>query len=216
MLTGNLKGDDYEAQLALGARFGSIKQFKMVLTDLAIKRKFMFKVADENKDTFAAKCKITGCKWYIRASNLVDGVTVTRSEGRHTCDILISSKDHPLASHLWIARKCHGLHKDSNSIKTVNIQQYIEKHWGVKVNYQRAWRAKEELIRLIDGNPEDAYRILPHYAKELEWCNPGTYVVIERCCDIPEIENEEAGYEFRRVFWIFGPVARAFQRSLRQ
>ena len=215
MLTGSLQAEDYEAQLTLGARFESVKQFKMVLTDLAIKRKFMFKVADESKDTFAASCKVSGCKWYIRASNRLDGVSVTRREERHTCDTSLSSKDHPLASHLWIARKCHGLHKDSNSIKISNIQQYIEKHWGVTVNYKRAWRAKEELIRLIDGNPEDAYRILPHYGRELERSNAGTHVVIERSADIPDIPIELAGYDFRRVFWMFGPVARAFRRTLR-
>ena len=39
--------------------------------------------------------------------------------------------------------------------------------------------------------------------------------MIERSCDVPKIEIEVAGYEFRRVFWIFSPVTRAFRRSLR-
>ena len=68
---------------------------------------------------------------------------------------------------------------------------------------------------MIDGNPEDAYRILPHYGRKLERSNAGTHVVIERSADIPEIEIELAGYDFRRVFWMFGPVARAFRRTLR-
>ena len=58
------------------------------------------------------------------------------------------------------------VHSDS-SIKPKAIQDHFKDLYGVKISYQKAYRARERACQIVDGSHE-AYALLPKYCKEVQ------------------------------------------------
>lgn len=123
---------------------------------------------------------------------------IVKYKGTHDCGVVVSGKDHKLASYRWVVRKCRGLFQKSDLMTARQIQGYIDLH------YQKAHKAKDVLLEEIKSNYKESYRMLLLYALEYERANTGSMVAVVRHCytSIGNMSN----MRFDQVFWTQGPV----------
>lgn len=197
--------------LKLGAIFRDVDHFKLVLQENAIRNNYVYTPIECKKVTYAARCKDSSCKWRIRASKCKDVVKIKSYVSEHTCPALEKFQNHPLATASWVAHACRG-NFFGGDITPAHIVSYIEEHWNVKISYKRAHMAKDILTENIRKSLEESYSLLPAYSSELERANPGSILLVARCCDV----NHEGDQSFLRAFWTFGAVRRSFIQTMRR
>src|SRR5579859_2204046 len=91
--------------------------------------------------------------------------------------------------------------RSDSSIKPKSIQSYFKDHFGVEISYDKAYRAKQCAVKLINGSHEEAYSRLPKYCDEIQCPNPGSTV---------QLEVDPATSRFRRIFICFDACAMGF------
>ncbi|XP_022847562.1 uncharacterized protein LOC111370091 [Olea europaea var. sylvestris] len=96
--------------------------------------------------------------------------------------------------------------EDPNIIyRPSNIQNDIRREFGIDINYNKAWMARECAIELLRGSPDLSYDRLAKYCNILKKNNPGTVTFIE-------IDNEN---RFKYFVMALGPSIRGFHSSMR-
>ena len=89
----------------------------------------------------------------------------------------------------------HRLHKPKS------IQNYLKDHYDVEISYDKAYRAQQRAIILINGSHEEAYARLPKYCEEIQCSNPGSTV---------HLDIEPTTSQFKRVFICFAASVMGF------
>ena len=79
------------------------------------------------------------------------------------------------------------------------LMTLIEELFGYPVKYGKAWMAKANAIRMLRGDYEAAYNILPKMLAAIAHRNPGMRHRVESIDGV-----------FRRAFWSFGQCIEAF------
>ncbi|XP_068638416.1 uncharacterized protein [Aristolochia californica] len=85
-----------------------------------------------------------------------------------------------------------------------DIRLIIKDKYHISVKYGKAWRAKCKAIKIIYGDWDESFILLPQFLDAIKEANPANEYVL--CC-------EAFGHEmmFKRVFWAFGPSIAGFQ-----
>ncbi|XP_022852007.1 uncharacterized protein LOC111373675 [Olea europaea var. sylvestris] len=81
----------------------------------------------------------------------------------------------------------------------------MEREFGVRITYNKAWRVKEKELRFLHGTPEESFQKLPSYCHMLTEKNPGTIAHIEL----------DSNNRFLYFFLAFGPSVRDFREYMR-
>uniref|UniRef100_A0A9I9EJU8 Uncharacterized protein n=1 Tax=Cucumis melo TaxID=3656 RepID=A0A9I9EJU8_CUCME len=50
---------------------------------------------------------------------------------------------------------------------------------GVNISYQKAWRAKEHMVKILHGDTVESYALIPRFFDKLVESNPGTCTTLE-------------------------------------
>uniref|UniRef100_A0A9I9E7D4 MuDRA-like transposase n=1 Tax=Cucumis melo TaxID=3656 RepID=A0A9I9E7D4_CUCME len=50
---------------------------------------------------------------------------------------------------------------------------------GVNISYQKAWRAKEHIVKILKGDAVESYTLIPNFFDELVESNPCTCTNLE-------------------------------------
>ncbi|TYK31656.1 MuDRA-like transposase [Cucumis melo var. makuwa] len=50
---------------------------------------------------------------------------------------------------------------------------------GVNISYQKAWRAKERMVKILHGDTVESYALIPRFFDKLVESNPGTCTALE-------------------------------------
>ncbi|KAA0064043.1 protein FAR1-RELATED SEQUENCE 4 [Cucumis melo var. makuwa] len=65
---------------------------------------------------------------------------------------------------------------------------------GVNISYQKAWRAKEHMVKILHGDRAESYALIPRFFDKLVESNPGTCTALEM---------DDSGH-FKFCFMVFG------------
>ncbi|KAA0058358.1 hypothetical protein E6C27_scaffold409G00600 [Cucumis melo var. makuwa] len=65
---------------------------------------------------------------------------------------------------------------------------------GVNISYQKAWRTKEHMIKILHGDKVESYALIPRFFDKLVESNPGTCIALEM---------DDSGH-FKFYFMTFG------------
>ncbi|XP_028767379.1 uncharacterized protein LOC114725084 [Neltuma alba] len=123
------------------------------------------------------KCCVDGCPWEISAYGVGEnnGFLVVRRFNRehlhYVQDNLVvpQRKRCKLASAVIIDELISCMHKAPN-----DIRRYLEREYGLSLNYQQAYRAKEKALAKIHGCPQESYMLIPWICERLKESDPET------------------------------------------
>ena len=122
--------------------------------------------------------------------------------GTHTCvppDKADQSKGHRQLTSEYLGYKLLNQKAHDPTVKVKFLMSSIEKLSGYPVKYGKAWMAKANTIRMLHGDYEAAYNILPKMLAAIAHRNP------RMCHRVESIDGV-----FRRAFWSFGQCIEAF------
>ncbi|GAA0171068.1 hypothetical protein LIER_41077 [Lithospermum erythrorhizon] len=89
--------------------------------------------------------------------------------------------------------------------KPVEIKEMLERVYGIKISYWKAWKAKEIAMQLVRGKPEESFMGLPCYLWLLNQANPGTISAYQ-------VDMENC---FEQCFLALGPSVAGFRSCMR-
>jgi hypothetical protein len=79
-------------------------------------------------------------------------------------------------------------------------------HYKYKNSYDKAWVAKQKVIKHLFGSHEEYFKKLQRLLSAIKESNPGT--VVEWTC---KGNLDDSIMVFRRVFWSFGSCVKSFE-----
>ncbi|XP_038701913.1 uncharacterized protein LOC119998649 [Tripterygium wilfordii] len=200
--------DDSYAVLKVGEIFPDKKSLFKKLCMHALHLHFEFKVAKSTKTLFVVRCKVSECKWWLRATRVDD-----------TCFFVIKLyRDEHLSSSCfefhearqatgWVVGECIKSKYEGVSCiyKPNDIVKDFQRVHGVSITYGKAWRARESALHSLHGTPEQSFAELPSFFAQLESNNPGTVTHIE----LDSINR------LKYCFMAIGPSLRGFRTCIR-
>ncbi|XP_077231257.1 uncharacterized protein LOC143864243 [Tasmannia lanceolata] len=143
---------DVQYDLKVGATFRSITQFKRLVREYAIRRRFMYVPVESCSKKYSVRCKERNCPFRITGTKHLGFVKVKNFMPDHTCSFKFKGNDHPLVTSAWVAETCFGLFSRPADVKTASIIDYIKGQWGVTISYRKAYLAKEIIYKTICEN----------------------------------------------------------------
>ncbi|KAL5566529.1 hypothetical protein UlMin_029693 [Ulmus minor] len=161
--------------------FESKEDLKEVLSMIAIKKKFQYRVPKSDKKRFMARCIDEKCEWYlsVRVYKNTTMYKVCTYKNVHTCSLEFSNPDHRQASSHLISKYIQNMLGDPKvEYKTNQVISDVKRVLGVTVNYQKAWRAMQNARDEVLGPASDSYGLLPSYCHVLKKNNPGSVTKI--------------------------------------
>ncbi|KAI0522716.1 hypothetical protein KFK09_005101 [Dendrobium nobile] len=163
--------------IAVGTYFPDAISFKHALRSVAIKENFGVRIKASDKTRVIATCAYQGCKWRIRTSICEDDKSfeVRRLEGDHTCPG-INRAGNRLATSTWVANEIQDIVKRNPDIPPKEINNNLEKEYGLSLPYMKLWRLREQARENIFGCIEDNYKWVPTLQAELISRNPGSHI----------------------------------------
>lgn len=150
--TAKAKGDstsssaNQSGELETRQLFSSKKELRAKLSMLAIRENFNFKVQRSTTKLFVAGCTEENCKWILRAVKVRDSTSfqIRKFVKDHSCLTETRDKEHRHANSWLIGQliksKCQGMNR---TYKPKEIIEDVQRELGVKLSYEKAWRARE-------------------------------------------------------------------------
>jgi hypothetical protein len=189
-------------QFAVNAEFESFSAPKHACTRAALLDVYEFVPERVDSERYSLKCKDQDCSWYLHASS-IDGTDlwqIQKSIQTHTCHG-INHSGHCNIDEEFISTEILPYLRSDPKFTPKAIQNHLKDQYGVDISYHKAYRAKERVVKLINGSHEDAYNCLPKYCNEIQRSNPGSTVQL----DINPTTNQ-----FQRLFICFAASALGF------
>ncbi|PKU74349.1 hypothetical protein MA16_Dca003552 [Dendrobium catenatum] len=163
--------------IAVCTFFPDAKHFKHALRSVAIKENFGIRIKASDKTRVIARCSYEGCEWRIRASLCEDTQTfeIRRVYGVHTCPG-INRAGNKLATTAWVANEIEDIVKRNPDIPPKDINNNLEKDYGLSLPYMKLWRSREHARDNIFGSIDENYKWVPTLHAELLNRNPGSHI----------------------------------------
>ncbi|XP_020676180.1 uncharacterized protein LOC114578331 [Dendrobium catenatum] len=181
--------------IAVGTFFPDAKHFKHALRSVAIKENFGIRIKASDKTRVIATCSYEGCEWRIRASLCEDTQTfeIRRVYGVHTCPG-INRAGNKLATTAWVANEIEDIVKRNPDIPPKDINNNLEKDYGLSLPYMKLWRSREHARDNIFGSIDENYKWVPKLHAELLNRNPGSHITYS---------YDKLDHSFRRFYICF-------------
>ncbi|XP_069152544.1 uncharacterized protein [Solanum lycopersicum] len=114
----------------------------------------------EKDQSYVIQCLGEKCSWSLRASSLnkSEMFKIRKFESGHICLLLHNSLSERLATKSVVGSIIVDKYTEPNVIYTPkDIQCDMLDEYGVRLTYMQAWRAKEAILELIQGDPIQSY-----------------------------------------------------------
>ncbi|XP_038887209.1 uncharacterized protein LOC120077397 [Benincasa hispida] len=199
-----MPGQSYSSEdVQVGDIFISKKDLKMWLSMLAIRVNFQFRVKKSTTTLYKVIYLVEECKSKLRAVKLknCEIFKISKYDNFHTCRNEILTNNHRQASS-WVLRYLISSKFEdvSHSYRPKDIVKDIKQEYSVSLSYDKAWRAREEVLVLVWGSLEESYKKLPKFGEALQIENPGSAF---------KYDLQEDKY-FKYVFMALGASIRVF------
>ncbi|TYJ96591.1 uncharacterized protein E5676_scaffold1278G00090 [Cucumis melo var. makuwa] len=154
-----------------------LKSFRFI----AVKSNFEFKTLRSNSRSIELRCNEDGCLWFVRASRYKRSELwmIRKYVSDHSCSMIVHSS-HKQASSEFVSHCMIDYLRYSYSHSTPkDIIHHMRMNYGVSVSYYKAWRAKESVMKLLKGDADDSYALIPKFFSKLKEINPGSFTAYE-------------------------------------
>ncbi|CAM8937193.1 unnamed protein product [Rhodiola kirilowii] len=187
-------------------RFDSFKEFRDALHKYSVAHGFAYVYKKKESRRVTVVCKAKGCPWRICASKLptTELICIKKMQDTHTCEGTDGVVKYRKTSS-WVGKVIKEKLKVSPNYKPKDVAEYIEREYGVKLNYAQARRAKEVARELLQGSYKGAYNQLPYFCEKIKETNPGS------CATFSTKEDSS----FHRLFISFNASIIGFQNGCR-
>ncbi|XP_028776827.1 uncharacterized protein LOC114733520 [Neltuma alba] len=163
--------------MSRGQTFVSAEHFREALYKYSLAHKFGYRYVKNDRHKMIVKCCVEGCPWEISAYGVGEnnGFLVVRRfnyEHLHYAQdnlVVPQRKRCKLASAVIIDELISCMHKAPN-----DIRRDLEREYGLRLNYQQAYRAKEKALEKIHGCPQESYMLIPWICERLKESDPET------------------------------------------
>ena len=174
-------------EIEIGQIYTNKKELQQKLALYAMKENFEFKVSKSCSQRFEVRCTYHNCTWRVRATRVpnLDMWAIKVFINKHTCSQLEQCHtEHRQASSKYIGNHIKSKYQGiGRQYRPKDIQFDIGEELGIRITYDKAWRARESALNSIRGTPEESFKMLPLWCSMLETKNPGTITCIETTDD---------------------------------
>lgn len=197
-----------------GLTFKTMVDMKVWMAEYAVRHFRTHVVKKSNrKQRYILKCPKKGCDWVMRARKLRhgDGWQVRSCVVPHSCEnACVNGKHRQLTSWFIAHRLCDAIAKTPTQ-SAATLREYIFEIFAFRVEYGKAWRAKQEALKMVFGDWEEAYGRLPELLQAMQARNPGMLQIVLKHPELIVHRDGKAVPVFGRAFWSFGPSIQAFK-----
>ncbi|XP_022883345.1 uncharacterized protein LOC111400140 [Olea europaea var. sylvestris] len=166
----------------MGRVFRNKEIMKLSLSLYAIQNMFEYVVVRSDKKDYLVKCSYDECDRICRASRVArtDLFKIRHIVERHRCASNIILGSHRQATKAIVSHCIKCKYTSSRTLYTPNdIRNDVVHTYGVSLNYVKAWRSREETLKLIRGDPADSFNNIPRFFAMLQHTNLGTVTDLE-------------------------------------
>ncbi|XP_022847669.1 uncharacterized protein LOC111370215 [Olea europaea var. sylvestris] len=166
----------------MGRVFRNKKIMKLSLSLYTIQNMFKYVVVRLDKKDYLVKCLDDECDWICRASRMArtDLFKIRHIVEGHRCASNIVLGSHRQAIKELVSHCTKYKYTSSRTLYTPNdICNDVLHTYGVSLNYVKAWRSREETLKLIRGDPADSFNNILRFFAMLQHTNPGTVTDLE-------------------------------------
>ncbi|XP_066162283.1 uncharacterized protein [Oryza sativa Japonica Group] len=161
---------------------------------------------------YTVKCENPRCKWKVHATKRSSGTwRISRVGKEHSCATAEGSGSHRQLTSKFIANRLCNAIKLQPTLSASALALYIFEVFQYRVKYGKAWRAREEAMKLIYGESGEAYVRLPTLLQAIKQRNPSMVYHIDTHPDRVVNVDGVTKKIFMRAFWCFGPSIEAFK-----
>ena len=191
-----------DPQFAVNVKFDSFSALKHMCTRAALLDVYEVVPDRVTSERYTLKCKDKMCSWLLHATPIgeMDTWRIQTSIQTHSCHG-ITHAGHRNINEEFISTEILPQVRSDSLIKPKSIQNYFKDHYGVEISYNKAYRAKQRAVKLINDSHKAAYSRLPKYCEELQLSNPGSTV---------HLDIDPTTSRFGRVFICFAACAVGF------
>nr|AAN04209.1 Putative retroelement [Oryza sativa Japonica Group]ABG65916.1 transposon protein, putative, Mutator sub-class [Oryza sativa Japonica Group] len=199
--------------LRKGLEFPSMVALKLWLQEYAIVHHRPYRVVNSAANRrYTIKCENPRCKWKVHATKRSSGTwRISRVGKKHSCATAEGSGSHRQLTSKFIANRLFNAIKLQPTLSASALALYIFEVFQYRVKYGKAWRAREEAMKLIYGEWGEAYVRLPTLLQAIKQRNPSMIYHIDTHPDRVVNVDVVTKKIFMRAFWCFGPSIEAFK-----
>uniref|UniRef100_A0A9I9EG24 MuDR family transposase n=1 Tax=Cucumis melo TaxID=3656 RepID=A0A9I9EG24_CUCME len=140
------------------------------------KNNFQFRTTTSNLRSLEFRCLQECCKWYVRAScyKKSDIWMLRKYTSNHDCSLSIAQSSHMQAFSILIANCLIDDFRFMSTDRSIpkEIVHKARTNLGVNISYQKAWREKEHMIKILYGDTVESYALILRFFDKLVESNP--------------------------------------------
>ncbi|XP_022859076.1 uncharacterized protein LOC111379868 [Olea europaea var. sylvestris] len=142
---------------------------------------FEFMMERSDNKEYVVRCSQEGYSWICRVSKW--GKTKLfkiRKIGSHTCASNVVLGSHRQLSSTVVSANIKYKYTSSRTIyASKDICSDMLHTYGIYLNYSKAWRSREQTLKMIRGDPTDSFDNIPSFFYMFRQKNPGTVTNLE-------------------------------------
>ncbi|KAJ6839532.1 uncharacterized protein M6B38_315415 [Iris pallida] len=161
----------------VGQVFDSPRVFREAVHKFAIAKGFMYKFIKSDGPRITVRCTTRECPWRIYASNSnSQELTIKKMNETHACGRESTNR---LATQSWIASVIKDKLRETPEYRPSDIAKDLEREYGLRLSYHRAWRGKSIAEKELHRCHEEASNQLPWFREKIMETNPGSFAIFE-------------------------------------
>ena len=166
----------YYSDLKEKSLFESKGVFSKCFCIIAVKNNFQFRTTVSNLRSLEFRCLQEGCKKYVRASRYQksDLWMLRKYTSNHDCSLSIAQSSHMQAFSILIANCLIDDFRFMSTDRSIpkKIMHKARTNLGVNISYQKVWRVKEHMVKILHGDTVESYALIPRFFDKLVESNP--------------------------------------------
>ena len=136
--------------------------------------------SQNNKTRLQLHCILLTCSFYIRVAQKKNGLFGVTSYTPHDCPPSTHSQFKPRTSAWYLASLVERDVHINRNIKPKEIRERVGLyHKQQSVLYMPAWRARERLRSIIDGNEGESFSLIPDWIDRIKKADNSTYIQLK-------------------------------------
>ncbi|KAH6757743.1 hypothetical protein C2S51_038651 [Perilla frutescens var. frutescens] len=167
--------------LCLGATFSSKDSMITSLGLYHLLNQVEYRIERSLKTRFSVLCRHKErCTFSMRASAQGEQWRVFQWDVPHSCqEDFCDNGQRTIASKIIGAYFAPDLLDEGKVLKPKEMRMKLQREFGVRVDYTRALVGRNHAIRMIYGDSDKSFQLLPPYLYMLEQSNPGSVVELQ-------------------------------------
>ncbi|RLN36489.1 uncharacterized protein C2845_PM03G21410 [Panicum miliaceum] len=158
----NIEYDKEDPPMSVGTSYRSMKEFKLALSQHAIKHEFEYnteKSAPHRFRTYCSRRDEDKCPWRLHAAKADDSgtVVVRKNPCAHDCSSTRRKKKVKNATKHWACAKVKDWLICDATLGAKELQKKLKEHHKVSIHYKRVYMSKELALQQLYGDWDSSF-----------------------------------------------------------